>query len=78
MSISPESQLSDPVFDKFAEDSEDRSSGPTSTTPNSEISPPDSPRTKDAGLSQSEDARASSRKLAATLTLEEQVGISAP
>jgi len=76
MSISPDSRISDPVFDKYGEDSEDRESGQTSITPNSELSSPDSLTSKNAGPSSSEDARANSRRLAATLTLEEQVDIS--
>ena len=73
MSDSPDSQINDPVFDKFAEDSEDRFSGDTNTTPNSELSPPDSPTSKNAALSQVDDKRAKARSLAASLSLEEQV-----
>jgi beta-glucosidase len=76
MSNSPDSQTDDPVFDKFAEDSEYRSSGDTNTTPNSELSPPDSPASKNAGLAQGEDKRGNARRLAASLSLEEQVSIS--
>ena len=76
MSISPDSQINDPVFDKYGEDAEDRKSGETSITPDSELSSPDSPTSKNATLNPSEDARANSRRLAATLTLEEQVRIS--
>jgi beta-glucosidase len=61
------------VFDKFAEDSEDRSSADTDTTPSSEISPPDSPTNKSLTLTQTDDKRADARELAATLSLEEQV-----
>lgn len=70
---SPDSRMHDPIFDKFTEDSEGRSSGDTSTTPNSEISPPDSPAIKNAGLSKADVNRAKSRSLAASLSLEEQV-----
>ena len=76
MSKSPDSQIEDPIFDKFAEDSEERSSGDTNTTPNSEFSPPDSPATKNAALNQQadvDDKRANARRLAASLSLEEQV-----
>jgi beta-glucosidase len=67
-----ESPVSDPVFDNIAEDSEDRSSPSADTTPNSELSPPDSPIAKNAAL-KSEDERANARSLAASLSLEEQV-----
>jgi beta-glucosidase len=73
MSDSPDSQINDPIFDKFAEDSEDRSSGDTNTTPNSDFSPPDSPTSKNAALSKTDDKRAKARSLAASLSLEEQV-----
>lgn len=72
MSDSPDSR-NDPIFDKYGEDSEERSSGDTSTTPNSELSPPDSPTSKNAALSKVEDGRLKSRSLAASLSLEEQV-----
>lgn len=73
---SPESQITDPIYDKYAEDSEERSSGDTNDTPNSELSPPDSPITKNSDLNQASDKRASARSLAASLSLEEQVCIS--
>ncbi len=73
---SPDSQINDPIFDKYAEDSEERSSGDTNDTPNSEISPPDSPITKTADLNQAHDQRANARRLAASLSLEEQVRLS--
>lgn len=68
---SPEGQIQDPIFDRFAEDSE-RSSRSTNETPNSELSPPDSPATKSVTLA--DDKRANARSLAASLSLEEQVG----
>lgn len=70
MSDSPDSQINDPIFDKQWEDSEERSTAVTSTTPVSDFSPPDSPNTKTASLSNS---RVKSYKLATTLSLEEQV-----
>ena len=73
MSNSPESQINDPVFDKFSEDSGDHFSWDTNITPNSEISPPNSPRRKNAILSPAGDKRAKARSLAASLSLEEQV-----
>lgn len=72
MSDSPDSQRSDPIFDKFGTDSEARSTIDTSITPASQLSPPDSPITKNVKLV---DNRAKSRTLAASLTLEEQVSI---
>lgn len=72
MSESPDSQVNDPIFDKQWEDSEERSTAVTSNTPSSELSPPDSPITKTAGLNKI-DSRAKSRSLAASLSLEEQV-----
>ena len=66
----------DPVFDsnKFTEDYEGQSTANTSTTPNSEVSPPESPKTGNARLGKG-DGRANSRHLASTLSLEEQVMI---
>ncbi|KAL2063455.1 hypothetical protein VTL71DRAFT_5260 [Oculimacula yallundae] len=75
MSDSPESQINDPIFDKYAEDSEDRSSGNTNDTPNSDLSPPDSPVAKNADINNTSDKRAGARSLAASLTLEEQVSL---
>jgi beta-glucosidase len=72
MSESPDSQINDPIFDKQWEDSEERSTAVTSNTPNSELSPPDSPITKNAALNKV-DSRTKSRNLAASLSLEEQV-----
>lgn len=68
---SPGSQRSEPLFDKYA-DSEERSSRSTLETPNSELSPPDSPTAKSVTLA--DDKRANARLLAASLSLEEQVG----
>ena len=68
---SPDSQIDDPVFD-----SEYRSPPYTDTTPSSELSPPDSPASKNAALAQ--DKRGNARRLAASLSLEEQVSLSAP
>jgi beta-glucosidase len=67
------SDSTDSVFDKFGEDSEDRSSADTDTTPSSELSPPDSPTSKSLTLTQTDDKRADARELAASLSLEEQV-----
>lgn len=74
MAESPDSQRNDPIFDKYAEDSEDRSTGDTNDTPISELSPPDSPVAKNSDINQPSDKRAGARILAASLTLEEQVG----
>jgi beta-glucosidase len=71
MSDSPDSQINDPIFDKRWEDSEERSIAVTSNTPNSELSPPDSPVGKSAALKA--DSRAKSRSLATSLSLEDQV-----
>ena len=70
MATSPESQVNDPIFDKFPEG---QSSGETNTTPNSELSPPDSPKNNNVGLSKGADPRTNARNLAASLSLEEQV-----
>jgi len=74
MSDSPDSQRSDPIFDKYGEDSEARSTADTSITPASQLSPPDSPTSKSATLN-TVDNRAKSRSLAASLSLEEQVSL---
>lgn len=66
MASSPKSQADDSVFD-----TEFRPALETNTTPNTELSPPDSPALKDALLAQ--DKRADARRLAASLSLEEQV-----
>jgi beta-glucosidase len=71
MSESPDIQINDPVFDNVADDSEDRSSPNTNTTPNSELSPPDSPISKNSALKS--DDKANARSLAASLSLEDQV-----
>ncbi|KAM3086084.1 hypothetical protein ACMFMF_000038 [Clarireedia jacksonii] len=70
MAESPNSQINDPIFDKFDEGSE-VSSRDMVATPNSEFSPPGSPPTKNAAL----DPRTASRRLAASLSLEEQVSL---
>jgi beta-glucosidase len=67
------SDSTDSVFDNYREDSEDRSSADTDTTPGSELSPPDSPTSKSLTLTETDDKRADARKLAASLSLEEQV-----
>ncbi|KAG9233164.1 glycoside hydrolase superfamily [Amylocarpus encephaloides] len=72
MATSPESQVHDPVFDRFPED---QSSSETTTTPNSELSPPDSPRNKNVDLRGGPDPRSNARNLAASLSLEEQVSL---
>lgn len=71
MTESPNSQRHEPIFDKYGEGYETRSSADTSITP-PELSPPDSPRTK-SGSPATIDSRVKSRSLAATLSLEEQV-----
>jgi beta-glucosidase len=70
MAQSPDSQINDPIFDKFEEGSE-ISSRDTVATPDSEFSPPSSPPKKNAAL----DPKTASRRLAASLSLEEQVGL---
>lgn len=72
MATSPDSQIDDPVFDA------DYLISPpyTNTTPSSELSPPDSPASKNAALAQ--DKRGNARRLAASLSLEEQVSLTAP
>jgi hypothetical protein len=70
---SPESQVADPIFDKFGEESEDPSSRNNSGTPSSEISPPESPPKTTALLDKAVDGRVRVRRLAASLSLEEQV-----
>ncbi|KAK6612704.1 glycoside hydrolase family 3 domain protein [Botrytis cinerea] len=71
MSESPDSQISDPIFDRFEEGSDILSSRDTIATPNSEMTPPESPVEKHAIL----DPRTKSRQLAASLSLEEQVSL---
>ena len=73
MSDSPESEIRGPIFDKFENESEGPSNADISTTPNTELSPPDSPTSKNADLSKAVDGRTKSRTLAASLSLEEQV-----
>lgn len=73
MSDSPESEVRGPIFDKFENESEEPSNADISITPNTELSPPDSPTTKNADLSKTVDRRTKSRTLAASLSLEEQV-----
>ncbi|TGO25965.1 hypothetical protein BPAE_0069g00370 [Botrytis paeoniae] len=71
MAESPDSQISDPIFDRFEEGSDIFSSRDTIATPDSELSPPESPLEKHAIL----DPRTKSRQLAASLSLEEQVSL---
>ncbi|RAL60486.1 hypothetical protein DID88_000261 [Monilinia fructigena] len=71
MAESPESQMSDSIFDKFREGTNVISSRNTVATPDSEISPPESPLEKHAIF----DPRTKSRQLAKTLSLEEQVSL---
>lgn len=74
MSISPESQKSDSIFDSLHYDTEATVDGDTSTTtPITDLSPPRSPPYKNAALTDARDSRARSLSLAASLTLEEQV-----
>jgi beta-glucosidase len=75
MSDSPESQIADPIFDKVGEDSEARSTRTDSETPGSELTPPESPPNTNAELDKKEEGRARVRRLAATLSLEEQVSL---
>jgi len=75
MSDSPDSQIHDPIFDRYGEESEERTTADTSRTPNSELSPPDSPTSKNAALTKADD-RVRVRSLAASLSLEEQVRLS--
>jgi beta-glucosidase len=72
------SDSTDSVFDNFREDPDNRSSADTDTTPSSELSPPDSPTSKSLTLTETDDKRADARKLAASLSLEEQVSHSSP
>lgn len=69
MAESPDSRIIDPIFDKFEEVSDAISSRDTATTPSSEITRPDSPVEKHARL----DPKTKPRRLAASLSLEEQV-----
>lgn len=73
MSVSHDSQINDAIFDK---DGEEGLSISNTNTPDSEFSSSGGVLGKDAGLDSHEDPHASSRRLAATLTLEEQVGAS--
>ena len=77
MSDSTESEVRGPIFDKFENESEETgepSYADISTTPNTELSPPDSPTSKNAALSKVViDGRSKSSTLAASLSLEEQV-----
>jgi beta-glucosidase len=73
MSDSPESEIRGPIFDKFENESEEPSNADISITPNTELSPPDSPTSKSAALSNVADRRSKSATLAASLSLEEQV-----
>ncbi|KAH8596601.1 glycoside hydrolase family 3 protein [Bisporella sp. PMI_857] len=78
MSVSPDSQRSEPVWDDITphgeDTSEERSSADTSATPASEVSPPGSPVKRSAVLNKG-DGKAKARSLAASLTLEEQVSL---
>ncbi|KAB8304181.1 hypothetical protein EYC80_003600 [Monilinia laxa] len=71
MAESPDSQISDSIFDKFGEGTGVTSSRDTVVTPYSEISPPESPLERHAVF----DPRTKSRQLAKTLSLEEQVSL---
>ena len=80
MSDSPESEVRGPIFDKFENESEEPSNpsnADISVTPNTELSPPDSPTAQSAALSKPVDGRSKSRTLAASLSLEEQVKLRA-
>jgi beta-glucosidase len=63
------------VLESYAEDSEGISTRNTNDTPNTEVSPPESPSSKSATLIDPNDKRANARTLAASLSLEEQVSI---
>lgn len=67
---SPDSQISDPMFDEFDESSDFGCEG--STTPISEFSPPESPVAKVASKSRHRTGL-NARTMAASLSLEEQV-----
>jgi hypothetical protein len=73
MSDSPESEIRGPIFDKFENESEEPSNAEISITPNTELSPPDSPTSQSATLNHVTDRRSKSATLAASLSLEEQV-----
>ena len=66
MAASPDSQTADSLFD-----AEFRPAVDSNATPITEFSPPDSPALKTVGLM--ENMREKARKLAASLSLEEQV-----
>jgi beta-glucosidase len=68
---------SNPIFHKYAEDSETSANSSRDTTnaqgtPDTEVSPPESPLAKVAALVDPNDKRANARRLAASLSLEEQ------
>ncbi|KAI9047630.1 hypothetical protein LZ554_008343 [Drepanopeziza brunnea f. sp. 'monogermtubi'] len=75
MAESPDSQITDPIFDNYDEDSEELSSGNMNHMPFLEFSPPDSPVAKHVDSNQATDKRSSARSLAASLTLKEQVSL---
>ena len=72
MSDSPESEIRAPIFDKFENESEEPSNADISVSPNTDLSPPDSPTSKSAALSHGIDRRSKSATIAASLSLEEQ------
>jgi len=63
------------VLDNYTEDSEGISTRNINDTPNTEVSPPESPSSKSATLIDPNDKRANARTLAASLSLEEQVSL---
>ncbi|KAI9648015.1 hypothetical protein NHQ30_002643 [Ciborinia camelliae] len=71
MAESPDSQISDPIFDKLEEGSDAISGRDTVETPDSEMFLPKSTLEKHATL----DPRTKSRQLAASLSVEEQVSL---
>ncbi|CAD6442097.1 cf4627e9-fd60-48d6-a9b8-76bf61156a1b [Sclerotinia trifoliorum] len=71
MAKSPDSQIFDPIFDRFEEGFDAISSRDTVATPDSEIFPPESPWQQYTTL----DPRTKSWQLAASLSLEEQVSL---
>jgi beta-glucosidase len=72
MPDSPGGEIREPIFDTLDNVSE-KPNEDVSITPNTELSPPDSPTRNGAALSHQTDRRTKSATLAASLSLEEQV-----
>ena len=74
-------RTSEPLFHKFTEpvdssegiSSQNTNNTPIISTPDTEVSPPESPTAKVETLIDPNDQRANARSLAASLSLEEQV-----